>query len=140
MWVRSNRSQIVGFVPNCQGGPREYSTGSVLEGESAIMVAGETWGSTVSSIGSPVTSSDLEALGRSYITPELAESAGLRRVNDIEASTLFDRYNDTGDNAGIIFPYRWPGESKETYRLRRDHPPDSGIDGPCKNQRTPFPP
>src|SRR5579864_6688721 len=73
--------------------------------------------------GSPLTADDLKALERSYITQELAERAGLRRVNRAEGATLLGRTNEGEDNAGIVFPYRWPKEPVMTYRLRRDNPP-----------------
>src|SRR5689334_15829687 len=76
------------------------------------------------SISNALTVSDLESLSKSYITPELAERAGLRRVDHREGSNLLWRNNEAEDNAGIVFPYIWPGESEvTTYRIRRDHPP-----------------
>ena len=90
---------------------------------------------TTKVVGEPLTGPDLEALKRSYITPELADRAGLRRVSHNEASKLLGRYNDADENAGIVFPYRWPGEETKAYRVRRDHPPQKqGPDGQLKDE------
>lgn len=69
-----------------------------------------------------LTRTDLEALAKSYITPELANAAGLARVTSAEGSALVGR-NGAGDYAGISFPNFWPGETApREYMLRVDHP------------------
>ena len=50
-----------------------------------------------------LTSSDYEMLVRSWITPELAEAAGLYRVSSPEGGLLIGR-NGHGDYAGIALP------------------------------------
>jgi len=69
-----------------------------------------------------LTTSDLDSLRKSFITPELAQEAGIFRVDLHEGSALVGR-NGRGDYSGIVFPYLWPGENKpREYRVRRDHP------------------
>lgn len=69
-----------------------------------------------------LTTGDLNLLQNSFITPELAEQAGIFRVDSREGAVLVGR-NGRGDYAGIVFPYHWPGEDNpREYRLRRDHP------------------
>lgn len=69
-----------------------------------------------------LTNDDLDGLARSYIPPELARSAGLYRVDSSEGGRIVGR-NGTGNYAGIVFPYQWPGEANPyAYRLRRDKP------------------
>jgi hypothetical protein len=65
---------------------------------------------------------DIHGLERSYITTELAEQAGIFRVDAVEGAQLIGR-NGKGDYSGIVLPYVLPGESSpREYRLRRDHP------------------
>jgi hypothetical protein len=80
--------------------------------------------------------SDLELLQRSYITREIAERAGIIRVDSAEGARLVGR-NGSGDYAGIVFPYFWPGEqSPREWRLRRDNPDlEEQRDGPPKEKR-----
>lgn len=69
-----------------------------------------------------LTPHDLAMLKSSFITPELAEQAGLFRVDSLQGAELVGR-NGRGDYSGIAFPYFWPGaHSPREYRLRRDHP------------------
>ena len=69
-----------------------------------------------------LTPGDLNLLQNSFITPELAQQAGIFRVDSREGAALVSR-NGRGDYSGIVFPYRWPGEDNpREYRLRRDHP------------------
>src|ERR1051325_648139 len=69
-----------------------------------------------------LTPGDLNLLQNSFITPELAQQAGIFRVDSREGAALVGR-NGTGDYVGIVFPYYWPGEENpREYRLRRDHP------------------
>lgn len=73
-------------------------------------------------IGTSLSSADYSSLLQSGISQELAEAAGLRRVNTAEGMTVMGR-TGRGDYAGILFPYRWPGDTAvRDYRLRRDHP------------------
>ncbi len=72
--------------------------------------------------GSALTSDDLARLASAGITPELAESALLRRVESLEGGQLIGR-NGNGNYAGVVFPYTWPGvDGVREYRLRRDAP------------------
>ena len=73
-------------------------------------------------LGGPLVPSDFDLLLRSWITPEFADQALLRRVSTAEGAQLIGR-KDNGSYAGIIFPYVWPGENHcREYWLRRDHP------------------
>ena len=70
----------------------------------------------------PLTTNDLALLRKSFITPELAQQAGVFRVDSPGGAALVGS-NGRGDYSGIVFPYRWPGEENpREYRLRRDHP------------------
>lgn len=70
-----------------------------------------------------LTTRDLAALERSFITSELAAQAGLFRVDTIDDARLVGRDGARGDYAGIVFPNVWAGETApREYRLRRDHP------------------
>lgn len=82
-----------------------------------------------------LTSNDLAGLARSYITPELARQAGLSRVDSAEGGRIVGR-NGSGDYAGIIFPYRWPGEAGvRAHRLRRNKPDlEQKSDGTIKEK------
>jgi uncharacterized protein (DUF927 family) len=83
-----------------------------------------------------LTQSDFGNLNRSWITPELALGAGLRRVESAEGAKVVGR-NGATDYAGIIFPYVWPGvEGIREYRLRLDRPPlEAKPDGTLKEQQ-----
>jgi putative DNA primase/helicase len=88
-------------------------------------------------IGADLTNQDFAGLIKSFITPDLATQAGLRRVGHAEACSLLGRrQTDSEDNAGLIFPYYWPGETKidpVALRLRRDRPPqETREDGTTK--------
>jgi len=75
----------------------------------------------VSSFGSDLTAADYQRLAARWITPELADDAGLRRVDSLTGREMFGR--KTGDLAGIIIPYVLPGENRPVeYRLRVDTP------------------
>jgi len=70
-----------------------------------------------------LTNDDLDCLEQAYITPELANQAGLSRVDSHEGARIVGRETRRGDYAGIVIPYYWPGESQpREYRLRRDRP------------------
>ncbi|MDT7690173.1 MAG: hypothetical protein QOE46_2932 [Acidobacteriota bacterium] len=82
-----------------------------------------------------LASSDLEKLAESFITPELAQQAGLFRVDSAEGARLVGR-NGGRDYSGIIFPYTLPGcDSTREYRLRRDKPElEQKADGTLKEK------
>jgi len=84
--------------------------------------------------GGPLTEKDFAALERCGIPRELAQEA-VRRVDSTAGAEMFSR-NSTGDYAGQIFPYIWPGEDHPCeYRLRRDHPEQQvGADGKFKDK------
>ncbi len=83
-----------------------------------------------------LTQQDYLMLERSWISRELANAAGIRRVTSQDGSQVVGR-NGTGDYAGLIFPYKWPGEdTPRDYRLRRDHPElEHKPDGTVKEKR-----
>ena len=68
-----------------------------------------------------MTPQDYDSLRSRWITPELAEAAGLKRVPDHEGRQLI---GDSRRNcAGLLIPYRLPGDSRIlAHRIRRDHP------------------
>src|SRR5262245_28731589 len=69
-----------------------------------------------------LTAQDLAALEKCFISPQLAEQAGLFRVDSQTGGQLIGR-NGSGDYSGIVFRYLWPGEAHpREYRLRLDHP------------------
>jgi hypothetical protein len=69
-----------------------------------------------------LTDADLRLLSASFISPELAQSAGIFRVDSYDGGLIVGR-NGNADYAGIIFPYFLPGNAnKREYRLRRDNP------------------
>lgn len=69
-----------------------------------------------------LTESDYRRLEQSWIPREIVNSAGIRRVNSFQGGQIIGR-NGSGNYAGLIFPYVWPGEAKaRDYRLRRDSP------------------
>ena len=72
--------------------------------------------------GTPLTDADYAALQESWISRELADQAGLRRVDTFEGRQIVGE-KGTRDCAGIIFPFYWPGEAGPyAIRLRRDRP------------------
>ena len=72
--------------------------------------------------GGPLTENDYATLDASWITPELAAQAMLRRVDAYEGREVLGQKGNR-DCTGILIPYYWPGErSPHTYRLRRDKP------------------
>src|ERR1035437_950393 len=72
--------------------------------------------------GEPLTDSDYTSLEGSWITPDLADQALLRRVSSAEGAEILGR-RDSGSYSGIVFVYRWPGEDhNREYWLRRDRP------------------
>ncbi len=85
--------------------------------------------------GEPIGAEDLARLAKCGISAELAQAAMLRRVDTHEGGAIVGR-NGTGDYAGILFPYIWPGENGvREYRLRRDHPElEQQADGSVKER------
>jgi predicted P-loop ATPase len=70
-----------------------------------------------------LTPGDYAALALSWITPEIADGAGLYRVPSIEGRDMMGRKGG-GNYSGIVFPYRWPGDAHSLLdRLRLDSPP-----------------
>jgi hypothetical protein len=73
--------------------------------------------------GKPLRDADYQKLESSWITPELADQALLRRVTSGDGAQIIGR-KGSGDYEGVVFPYIWPGEDHaHAYRLRRDRPP-----------------
>jgi len=61
-----------------------------------------------------------------YISATIADDAGIVRVASLEGRALVGR-KDGGDYSGIVFSYRWPGDTYAyLHRLRLDHPPLEG--------------
>lgn len=74
-----------------------------------------------SSFGSDLTEDDYLRIAARWITRELADLAGLRRVDSLTGRQMFGRKG--GDCAGLIIPYVPPGENHVVeYRLRVDNP------------------
>jgi hypothetical protein len=68
-----------------------------------------------------MTPQDYDSLKSRWITPELAQAAGLKRVPDHEGRQLIG--HKSLNCAGLLIPYRLPGESRIlSHRIRRDHP------------------
>lgn len=86
--------------------------------------------------GRPLNQKDLKRLATDYIDQATAEAAALRRVNSEEAAAIVGQ-RDNGTYAGIVFPYRWPGEDAiREFRLRRDTPDiEPQADGSRKELR-----
>jgi predicted P-loop ATPase len=79
--------------------------------------------------GGDLTQDDYRKLAARWITPALAEKAGIRRVTSIDSYQMFNRKR--GDLSGLIIPNILPdnGAVRE-YRLRLDHVDyEIGIDG-----------
>jgi hypothetical protein len=75
----------------------------------------------LSSFGSDLTEIDYRNLAARWITREVADVAGLRRVDSYTGREMFAR--KAGDCAGIIIPYVLPDENHVAeYRLRVDNP------------------
>jgi hypothetical protein len=73
-------------------------------------------------IGQPLSPADFDRLQRCGISPEIADAAKLRRVDNREGGEILGR-NGSGNYAGLLFPYHWPGNpGAREYRIRRDHP------------------
>lgn len=83
----------------------------------------------------PLTEADFKRLSASFICPELAQSAGIFRVDSPDGSEIVGR-NGKADYSGIVFTYYLPGNSApREYRLRRDNPDlEQGEDGEIKQK------
>ncbi len=72
-------------------------------------------------IGAPLTEADYRALAARFVTPEIGDGAGLRRVSTFEGRELIGYKR--GDMQGIAIPNIGPGSlHPRAWRLRRDHP------------------
>jgi hypothetical protein len=82
-----------------------------------------------------LTDADFRLLSSSFISPALAQSAGIFRVDSLTGSEIVGR-NGHGDYSGLIFTYHLPGSSSpREYRLRRDNPDlEQGSDGRIKQK------
>jgi hypothetical protein len=78
---------------------------------------------------------DIRALVACGISHTTAQAAGLRRVTSEEGAATVGR-KDSGTYAGIVFPYRLPGdEAARDWRLRRDTPDlEPQADGTTKEK------
>src|SRR5436309_1986222 len=82
-----------------------------------------------------LTDADLRLLSASFISPELAQSAGLFRVASYDGGLIVGR-NGNADYSGIVFTYSLPGNPHpRDYRLRRDYPDlEQKSDGTIKEK------
>jgi hypothetical protein len=67
-----------------------------------------------------LTHEDHTTLTTSWITPEIANEAGLYRVDSVEGGEIVGQRHR--DCAGIVFPYLLPGVGVVSNRIRRDNP------------------
>jgi hypothetical protein len=83
----------------------------------------------------PLTEADFNRLSASFICPELAQMAGIFRVDSPDGAEIVGR-NGNADYSGIVFPYFLPGNaSPREYRLCRDNPDlEQGADGEIKQK------
>lgn len=73
--------------------------------------------------GFPPSESDYESFERSWITRDLVDKNGIRRVDDAGGRQLVGRKGRSGNYAGWFVPYYFPGDANvRGYRLRRDEP------------------
>jgi Domain of unknown function (DUF3854) len=100
-----------------------------LDGLSTIPPAPPDW-------GVPLHESDYASLSSSWITPEIADAAMLRRVGAEEGRQIVGQKGRI-DCAGLLIPYYWPGEQLPfCYRIRRDRPDWTGsASGQLKQDR-----
>lgn len=84
----------------------------------------------------PLTEADLRLLSASFISPDLARSAGIFRVDSPDGTELVGA-KEKADYAGLGFPYYMPGNPQiREYRLRRDTPDlERDSDGRIKQKR-----
>jgi hypothetical protein len=72
--------------------------------------------------GTKLGKRDLAWLDRSWIPADLAQRAGLRRLDRATAADILGQ-KPSVDCAGIGFPYIWPGAAEvREWRVRRDNP------------------
>src|ERR1700723_1639066 len=72
--------------------------------------------------GGPLGEEDYATLSASWITPELADEAMLRRVNAREGREIVG-HKGNRDCGGILFSNYFPGQrGPRSYRVRRGHP------------------
>ncbi len=84
--------------------------------------------------GSSLTNADYASLARRWIDKDLADSAGIRRV-DSDAGRLIVGRRDHSSYEGLAIPYFLPGELRiREWRLRRDHPDLEYKDGKPKER------
>lgn len=82
--------------------------------------------SVLSAFGENLTPADYAALEARWITPEGAERAMLRRVDNPTGREFLGK--KTGDYAGILIPNILPGHDRaREYRVRRDEPDFAGT-------------
>jgi hypothetical protein len=110
-----------GSVPNFRFDKIETelnSSSSGTKGALSIRVAAE-----INHWGDNLTADDLKKLAERWITPELAEASGVRRVPSFVGREMFAR--KTGDLSGLIIPNvaPWDPAHVREYRLRLDSPP-----------------
>jgi hypothetical protein len=84
-------------------------------------ICGSAFGHAEKALGSDLTTTDYAALEARWIDRELADRAGLRRVDSLTGGDIVGRKGS--DYAGIIIPYfRSGADHVREYCLRRDHP------------------
>jgi hypothetical protein len=72
--------------------------------------------------GQPITPEDYDKLLARWIDRETADRSLFRRVDSRDGAAIVGR-DGSGNYAGMLVPYVWPGEGHvREYRLRRDHP------------------
>src|SRR6516165_2907591 len=82
--------------------------------------------------GGDLTAQDYDSLAARWITRELADYAGIRRVSDTDGRFMFRRRTDT---EGMIIPNfdPWLTDQVRQYRIRLDNPPrEPQADGTFK--------
>jgi hypothetical protein len=84
--------------------------------------------------GGPLTELDYESLERRWIPRELADAAGIRRVDTQAGAALVGRKpRPSSSYAGQVIPYFLPGSAYPCeYRLRRDYPDFEQKNGALK--------
>ncbi len=72
--------------------------------------------------GEPLEPRDYDCLGASWISPEIADAALLRRVNAHQGREIVGQKGNR-DCSGILISYYWPGDAFPfCHRIRRDNP------------------
>jgi P4 family phage/plasmid primase-like protien len=85
-------------------------------------------------LGIDLTDADYANLARRWIEKQLADAAGIRRVDSNTGRLLVGRCNQESYE-GLAIPYFLPGESRvREWRLRRDHPSIEYKDGKPKER------